>query len=177
MNRQKITIVVFSFIVAIMAFTYGALTAPGTNQADNRVQVTTPPEAKPDLSDAELSKLLQSEEPAILTVINQKYPNLAAQYSVNKGRLYGDGTWYGTTLNYQGQDTMNRDTLRVLVQKVSGAWIVRTTPPEIILSKAKYPDVPIEILKTINLPISLPGNDTPDSQVLTVQTPDTISGE
>ena len=55
---------------------------------------------------------------------------------------------------------MNRDTLRVLMEKQAGIWKLRTTPPEPILSAQEYTDVPKSVLSDINKPVSLPGGDT-----------------
>lgn len=161
MKQNKQLIITLALLVSVVAFAYGALTAPsGKVEQQSAAPTQTPkPQHKVDLV-----KLLQSSEPEILTALTSSYPQISSDYTINKGKLYGDGSWYGTTLNYRGEDTMNRDTLRVLMQFQDGKWVVRTTPPEILLSKQKYPDVPVEILRSINLPISLPGSDTTSNE-------------
>jgi len=148
-QRQKtILIVIAAIIIAASSITYGALTARQT-------AVQTPTQTA-TLTKKELSDRLQTELPTITGVITAAYPKIATDYAVNKGQLFDKGQWFGTILTYKGSDTLNRDTLRVLLEKKDGVWILRTTPPEPILSAKKYPDVPIDILRTINQPVSLP---------------------
>lgn len=159
MNKQlKVILIVFtSIIVGIGAIAYGAATAP-KQQITSRSPSPSPstaPVAKPDLT-----AQLKAEQPTITGVILAAYPKIATDYVINQGQLFEEGQWYGTTLTYKGTDTMNRDTLRLLMQKKQGVWILRTTPPEPLLSAAKYPDAPKKVLQTINKAISLPGTDT-----------------
>lgn len=148
-NVKTFLIILGSVIIAGGSLAYGALTADHAEPA-----ATTAPVRQ--LTKAQLSEQLKSELPTILGVLNSKYPKIATDYVVNSGQLFDRGEWFGTTLSYRGTDTANRDTLRVLLQKVNGIWKIRTTPPEMILSAKDYPDVPKSILKAINQPISLP---------------------
>lgn len=141
------------------AFAYGALTATPVEKPS-----TTPsPSVSSKPKAAELKEKLQLEMPTILSVMTAAYPKITTDYIVNTGQLFDEGQWFGTTLTYKGTDTDNRDTLRVLLQKKNGVWVLRTTPPRLILSTKELPDVPKSILQTINKPISLPAgtNNSP----------------
>jgi hypothetical protein len=150
MNKNvKITLITIgAIIVAAGAIAYGALTAP---QPPKPVVAQTP-----SLTKTQLDQELQAELPTITSVITGVYPKVASDYTINKGQLFDKGEWYGTTLSYHGSDTLNRDTLRVLLQKKQNVWIMRTTPPVPLLSAELLPDVPKSVLKTINQPVSLP---------------------
>lgn len=165
MKQNKSLVITMVVLVAITAFTYGALTAQKPDTANNTQDTTiktetgtTKPTTKTEPVD--LVKQLSTEEPEIIKTLTTAYPQIATEYSINKGKLYGDGTWYGTTLTYTGSDTMNRDTLRVLMQKQNDDWKLLTTPPQILLSTVEFPDTPKEVLRDINKSISLPGSDT-----------------
>lgn len=155
MNEQlKVTlIVIVSIFIGASAFTYGALTANPEQQPSQA--------AAPEKTD--LKKLLKSERPTIISVLTTAYPKINTDYIVSEGKLYEKGEWYGTTLTYKGKDSLNRDTLRVLMQKKQGAWVLRTTPPQMLLSIIDLPDVPKQVIQSINQPISLPaGKDSPE---------------
>lgn len=137
-------------IVAIGAITFGALTTP--EQQNNRAPAKPTASAQQQLNDR-----LDAERPTIMLVLESAYPKVTTDYIVSEGAMYDGGKWYGTTLTYKGTDTANRDTLRVLMQKKDGVWIMRTTPPEPLLSAKKYADVPASVLRSINQPVSLPG--------------------
>jgi hypothetical protein len=151
-NLKVALIVIAVIVIGGGAFTYGALTAPKKATIPT-VSIKPSPTVK-----VSLNKQLETEQPIIQTILTTKYPKITTDYAINQGKLYGDGNWYGTTLTYKGTDNDNRDTLRVLFQKQKGAWIIRTTPPQPLLSTVEYPDVPKSILQAINKPISLPAS-------------------
>ena len=139
--------ILVAILVAGASLAYGALTAEQPKPA----AIQTPDNKQP------LAAQLETEQATIDTVLIAAYPKIQTDYLVNKGQLYGEkGEWYGTTLTYKGADVANRDTLRLLMQKKDGIWIVRTAPPEPLLSAKKYSVVPVSILKSINKPIGLP---------------------
>lgn len=144
-----------AIFIAGGAFAYGALTAP-QNQPTPASTATPTPSASTKPTASKLKEKLQSELPTIMSVMTAAYPKITTDYTVNTGQLFDEGQWFGTTLTYRGTDSDNRDTLRVLLQKKNGVWVLRTTPPRLILSAKEFPDVPKSILKTINKPISLP---------------------
>ncbi|MFZ2545302.1 MAG: hypothetical protein WAW80_04960 [Candidatus Saccharimonadales bacterium] len=153
MNQQLKTflIILAAIFIGGASIAYGALTAPTPQQPAVSVQ-----KASPKITKESLDIKLKQELPTITTVLTTAYPKATIDYTMIKSQLFGEGEWFGALLSYHGTDTLNRDTLRVIMQKKDGAWILRTTPPEIILSAKKYPDVPKSILQTINKPVSLP---------------------
>ncbi len=157
MNRQlKITLIVIAtIIVAIGSVAYGAATAPHSSLHKSSSS------APKTMTKKDLAARLKKEQSTILGVLTTAYPKIKTDYSINQGQLFGKGEWYGTTLTYKGTDSMNRDTLRVLMQKKHGVWTLRTTPPVPLLSTVEFPDVPKSVLQEINEPISLPGSDAP----------------
>lgn len=160
-NTKKYLIVAAAIIVAVASFTYGALTAPQQNTPQPTASATVTPKSTPSPKQTkptrqQLEQKLTVELPVITSVLTHAYPKIATDYTMSKGQLFDEGEWYGTTLNYRGNDTLNRDTLRVLMQKKNGVWMIRTTPPQILLSTEQFPDVPREVLQTINQPVSLP---------------------
>jgi hypothetical protein len=103
----------------------------------------------PSYTRGKLDSLLESEwQPAHQAVI-ETYDNVD-QYEIQKGKLYRHGEWYGTTMKYVGKDIFNADTLRIVLLKKDGKWVVKTDPPNITLSKFIHPDVPVEILRDVN---------------------------
>lgn len=154
MNKQM---KLFLIILASL-FIMGALLAYGASTSPEK----SAPTKQPKTTKKQLQEKLTSETQTITAVLLAAYPNITTDYTIGDSKLYGEGQWFGTTLTYKGADTDNRDTLRVLMQKKDGIWILRTTPPEPLLSAKKYPDVPRDILISINKPVSLPaGNNSP----------------
>lgn len=146
-----------SIVIAAASFTYGALTATRPTPTPTPTPKPIPKASvyqKPTM--AQLNDQLTKDYPTIVQVLTTAYPKIATDYTVNRGRLFDTGQWYGTTLQYHGTDALNRDTLRVLLQKKNGVWKLRTTPPQPLLSAVSLPDVPKDILKAINQPVSLP---------------------
>jgi len=101
-----------------------------------------------DFTDKKLASLLSVEEPNIRQVLAEKYPFQMQQYSVQKGHLYKQGQWYGAKL--VPNDPANYDELRVILKKSSGKWTLISSPPEMVVSKAVYPEIPIDILNSVN---------------------------
>lgn len=159
MNQQVKTflLIIAALLVAGASLAYGALTPepqPEVNTSSSSATPKSPP-VKPEKK-LTLQEKLATESPTIIGVLTTKYPKIATDYTIINSKLYKEGEWFGALLQYKGVDTLNRDTLRVLMQKKEGEWILRTEPPEIILSAKKYKDVPKDILKAINQPVSLP---------------------
>ncbi len=103
----------------------------------------------PDYSDQRLSSILEGEFENIKTVLSTKYQNIG-DYNIQKGKLYKKGQWYATTLQYDGDDMFNYDTLRLVMEKRGGVWQLVTDPPNIILGSKNYPNIPIDILRDVN---------------------------
>ncbi len=141
-------IILLSLIIAVESFAYGALTAPRPSTEKSPAPSTAPK--------IQLTQQLAIEKPTINGVLVDAYPKVATDYTFVNEQLFDQGQWYGAVLTYKGSDSANRDSLRVLMQKKEGIWIVRTTPPQPILAAKSYPDVPKSILQSINKPVALP---------------------
>lgn len=153
-------LVVIAFIVAISAFTYGALTAnteSSLNKSDTitKTKTTSPKSTEQPTKNLKLSNEIQ----AIHSILVDKYPLIKTDYVVTGEKLYRS-QYYGAILIYHGRNNMNRDSLRVLMQKTDSKWKLLSTPPTIILSAPDYPGVPKAILSDINRSVSLPGSDS-----------------
>lgn len=169
-NLKTFLIVIASIIIGGGAFMYGALTAPKspqkeTNSTIRHSQAVAPTPTPSASKEPTTEEKLTSERDTIDGVLIEKYPLIATSYVINKGELYEEGKWYGTTLTYKGADLDNRDTLRVLLEKKNGVWILLTTPPRPLLSVKEFPDVPKSVLQAINKPVSLPAGAANSPQI------------
>lgn len=154
-NQQwkNFLITLAAIFIAGASLTYGALTAPHSTQQSQPSQSAQPP--KKEVKNQPKNDL-ESQLPIITAVITSAYPKVASDYTMIKPQLYEQGKWFGAVLQYRGTDITNRDTLRVLVQKKGDVWTLRTTPPEMLLSAKKYPDVPKSVLVSLNKAVGLP---------------------
>lgn len=111
-------------------------------------------------NEAQLQLQLAGEQPAIHQAITTAFPTVSTDYTIDRAKLYHRGEWYGAILQYKGSDTINRDTLRIVLQKKNGTWIVRSSPPQILISKMDIPNAPNGMIDDLNKPAALPGTDT-----------------
>lgn len=101
-------------------------------------------------TDDYLTQLLIKEKPSIMQAIITKFNNVQTLYSIQPGKLYGKGEWFGTALVYKGPSRDYRDTLHLVMRKNDGStWSIVNTP-QISLSAADNPDVPTYILSEVN---------------------------
>lgn len=112
---------------------------------DSDVSVTV----DPGYSSGYLSSLLRQELPAIKSAIVAKYPIAATNFTLNDGKLYKDGSWYGTTLVQHAEAGNNGDVYRTVLHKVDGVWQVAAMP-ELILTVPTHKDIPKDILADLN---------------------------
>jgi hypothetical protein len=103
----------------------------------------------PGLSATYLSLLLKQELPRINSVIIAKYPIATTNFALNNGKLYKDGTWYGTTLIQHATAGNNGDVYRTILHKVNGVWQFAATP-ELVLTVPMHKDIPQSVLSDIN---------------------------
>lgn len=163
MNQQLKTILILVGVVVVAAgsILYGALTPdrpvstpkPSTT-VKNPVATTPSPSHNPKRVD--LDALLLSERQTIQGVLYAAYPKAHDDYTLTREQLFDKGEWYGALLTYNNPKSTNRDTLRVLMEKKSNVWILRTKPPQPLLSTKEFPDAPRSVLVTINKAVSLP---------------------
>ena len=105
--------------------------------------------ANPGFSEEYLTSLLKQELPAIKAVIVAKYPIATTNFKLNDGKLYDDGTWYGTTLVQNANVGNNGDVYRTVLRKVNGIWQFAAAP-ELILGAPTHKDIPKSILTDLN---------------------------
>lgn len=103
----------------------------------------------PGFSSTYLSSLLQQELSTIKSVLLAKYPFISTGYKLNDGKLYEDGTWYGTTLVQNAEAGNNGDVYRTVMHKVNGTWQFAATP-SLIISIPEHKDIPKDIITDLN---------------------------
>ncbi len=103
-----------------------------------------------DYSDTYLMSQLKAELPDILAALDRDSPTLKTLYSLNEGKLYSHGEWFGSTLNYTGKESLSRDRLRFVMKKEKGNWVLVTNPPGVTLSSKQYPQIPHDVLSKVN---------------------------
>lgn len=101
-----------------------------------------------------LAELLGRERDALRQTITTAFPIVTSGYEIGGGKLYEHGDWYGTTLRLSQTEEQKRlgyaDTYRLVAHKENGLWVVKTKPPQLVLSRLSYPDIPVAILKDVN---------------------------
>jgi hypothetical protein len=93
-----------------------------------------------------LGNLYQAELPNILLALNTKYPTQMQKYSVNYGKLYDYGNWFGGYLVPKD----GSDLLQAVLHKKDNTWQVAATP-NITISTAQYPDIPKTVADGVNV--------------------------
>lgn len=94
-----------------------------------------------------LSELYKIELPKIINTLNAKYPTQMKNYSLQFGKLYEDGNWFG---GYLVPDN-NTDKLQVILkQKGANIWEVAATP-NITISSPQYPEIPKVVIDGVNV--------------------------
>lgn len=104
----------------------------------------------PGFSSNYLASILAAELPAINSVIAAKYTSILPDYTVNSGKLYLDGSWYGTTITQKspGPGQLG-DVYRTVLHKVNGKWQFAATPA-LVLTAPDHTDIPNDILVDLN---------------------------
>jgi hypothetical protein len=107
-------------------------------------------EVNPSFSSTYRSSLLQVELPAIKQAIRARYPTVIDSFTISDGEIFKQGQWYGTTLiqNTASADEEG-DVYRVVLKKEAGKWSVKTEPT-LVLSAKVYPNIPKDILSSVN---------------------------
>lgn len=106
------------------------------------------------LTDDKLQQVLKEEFPSIVRAIQTLFPEVSIKYEIAGGRLFENGSWFGTTLSPIMSEEMKRttyfDIYRLVARKQNGKWDVVTKPPELVLSRIKYPGIPFDVLSETN---------------------------
>ena len=128
----------------------------GENISKEKIPFTVEGEDKtitvhPAYTDQYLKELFKQEQSAIELAISTKYPSLYPDYTLTNHTLFQRGEWFGGLLEPKVLDIRDeRDPYRIVLHKKDGKWeVVRR--PEYILTSSRYSEVPIEILRSINL--------------------------
>jgi hypothetical protein len=103
----------------------------------------------PGYSAAYLEAKTAAEVASANTVITSTYPLTSTGFSINSGKLYLDGTWYGATLVQKAVEKNNGDVYRLVLHKVDGKWQVAATP-QLVLTIADNKTIPDTILRDLN---------------------------
>jgi hypothetical protein len=114
--------------------------------ADKDMSVTVDPGFSPNY----LASILAAELPAINSVISAKYASVLGDFTVNSGKLYLDGSWYGTTITQKspGPGQLG-DVYRTVLHKVNGKWQFAATPA-LVLTSPDHTNIPNDILVDLN---------------------------
>lgn len=104
----------------------------------------------PPYSAAYRDEILTTELPAINKAVAEAYPTIITGFTLDKGAIYKDGLWYGTTLTPIPTNPKEEvDVYRTVLKKEGNAWVVKAKPA-LVLGAKEYPDIPVEILRSIN---------------------------
>jgi type II secretory pathway pseudopilin PulG len=104
----------------------------------------------PGYSNIYLAEKLKGELDSAHAVINSNYPTIADGYRINPGRLYGDGSWYGTSIVPAVISARTGTDFYVLLLRKSGSLWKVVVPPQLVIRYADYPDVPKNIIDDLN---------------------------
>lgn len=104
----------------------------------------------PSYSESYLDSIAKNELPALSQALTAKYPSQMQRFQVNNTKLFGKGEWAGVLLTPVNMDPSSPGGYyRVLAQKKSGSWEIIGSP-EIVLTKYNTPNMPIDILTSVN---------------------------
>jgi hypothetical protein len=122
--------------------------ASGEIDVDNRKDTVT---IKPYYSVEKLDSLLTDID--VITIhskIRDSYiPTTLSSYTIQRGRLYNFGEWYGTSLVYnQGYNEVS-DTLHIIAKKTAQGWEI-FADPNITFNRFDSPTIPIDILQSVS---------------------------
>ena len=106
-----------------------------------------------DYSDSRLSTMLPEALPRAKTAFDQKYPKQANNFTLSSAKLYGKGDWLAAKLVPNNKALY--ETYSIVFKKNNNQWSIVTDPPEIIISKPVYPEIPDEILKDLSQPFKI----------------------
>ena len=101
------------------------------------------------ISKPALEIILDANTDDIHIAMEQKYPGILTRYSILEEGVYGDGNWYGAILESTEKDSLQRDTVRVVLRNEAGTWNI-AAKPYISISKDEYPEIPEDLLDQIN---------------------------
>ncbi len=65
-------------------------------------------------------------------------------------KIHLQGEWYTATVRELIPGRNKSDIYRIVAQKKGGKWVLVTTPPDLVISNVRYPDIPREVLLDLN---------------------------
>jgi hypothetical protein len=103
-----------------------------------------------DYSSTYTQELNSSEQPSANAALKEKYADIIKNFTICDGSLYAKGTLYGTAIIEKSASLNDsNDVYRVILKKEGSAWVV-INKPVIVLDKATFSEIPLDILKKIN---------------------------
>lgn len=103
----------------------------------------------PYYSENYLANNFSDQIPDINTVISDKYSKIIANYTIESGKFYHYGDWYGTTLYNEPTAEGGSDTYGIILRKVDNKWNIVTTP-QIIFRYSDHKNIPEDIIDAVN---------------------------
>ena len=94
-----------------------------------------------------LESLLTTNRSALKKAFDQLHPEMPDGYRYGKDQMFQSGEWYGGLLVSKNP---NLDTLRFVANKKNGVWAIVTDPPDILISSAVYPEIPEDVVRSVN---------------------------
>lgn len=105
-------------------------------------------------SEARLEELLAKEKGKIEKAIVAQIPAIKSGFIFDEGKLFNNGEWYAATIRQKLTSEQARltyvDVFRVVAKNENGNWELATNPPDLVISKHIYPDIPEMVLRYIN---------------------------
>lgn len=108
-------------------------------KSDKAISIT------PDFSSDKYKEMTSSLLPIVHEIISKRYPKTDSLYAVEVAGIKDRGRWLVAKLVFKGEYSYTSDSLKVLVENINGSWQIRTKP-DIILTQAAYPSLPVDIL-------------------------------
>ena len=118
------------------------LTTFNTISDSSQVLVTS------DLSQKKLDSLVGGEMAGVNYGLDRQLAGWQDNYSLTTVKLYGHGDWAGAVLTPKDQQKF--DTLRTILQKKEGKWVVLVAPPKIVITKVAFPNIPAQYINDID---------------------------
>ena len=100
-------------------------------------------------SKEELASRLDGELKAIKTVVAARYAKIINQYTICKGELLGDGTWYGGVLRDKVASVSDGGNYYYFIMHKEDTWQLKATP-SVVMSKISNETIPGTIVEYAN---------------------------
>jgi len=155
-NNQKITTVSADELIRLKVGDYYYKPVNEKFSTENipfTVEDTTTIEINPFFSPSYLANLLIAQQNDIRATLVSSYPSIAASYIVGDDLLSHQGQWYSAKLVQRVSGGNQPDIYRIILKKDAEIWNVAVAP-QLIISKSENPDVPVDVIRKVNEPLS-----------------------